>query len=265
MKPARKTLAPFAGALLAAPLLLAQAPPGLDLASAQAYGPGFQAFHVGAIEFVPEFYEDGYRYATLGQGNGYLTRPPFTGDGGHFFAPLRLPTGAEIVTLCLYAKDTEPSDEAVRVQLQAVKLVPAGLPDGVVNIGPLVQTGWDNGLGIVCGQFDPPYTFHEEGDIDGDGIYDWVAHRLYATVVDDNQGALGGVKVVWRRLVSPPPAAASFGDVPTGHAFFQFIEALAASGITGGCGGGNYCPDAPLTRGQMAVFLSKALGLHWPY
>ena len=27
---------------------------------------------------------------------------------------------------------------------------------------------------------------------------------------------------------------------------------------------GNYCPDAPLTRGQMAVFLSKALGLHWP-
>jgi hypothetical protein len=36
-----------------------------------------------------------------------------------------------------------------------------------------------------------------------------------------------------------------------------------ASGITAGCGGGNYCPDAPLTRGQMAVFLSKGLGLHF--
>jgi hypothetical protein len=34
--------------------------------------------------------------------------------------------------------------------------------------------------------------------------------------------------------------------------------------VTGGCGNGNYCPDAPLTRGQMAVFLAKALGLHWP-
>ncbi len=45
--------------------------------------------------------------------------------------------------------------------------------------------------------------------------------------------------------------------------FFQFIEALAESGITAGCGNGNFCPDAALTRGQMAVFLAKALGLHW--
>jgi hypothetical protein len=40
----------------------------------------------------------------------------------------------------------------------------------------------------------------------------------------------------------------------------RFVEALFAAGISVG---GNYCPDAPLTRGQMAVFLSGALGLHW--
>jgi hypothetical protein len=51
---------------------------------------------------------------------------------------------------------------------------------------------------------------------------------------------------LWRRANRPP--------------FFQFIEALYASGITGGCGAGNYCPDNPVTRGQMAVFLAKALG-----
>jgi hypothetical protein len=51
--------------------------------------------------------------------------------------------------------------------------------------------------------------------------------------------------------------------VPTSHPYFQFIQALAASGITGGCGGGNYCPDNPVTRGQMAVFLAKALGLQF--
>ena len=73
-----------------------------------------------------------------------------------------------------------------------------------------------------------------------------------------------GVEIWWRREVSPAPPAATFGDVPKDHPFFQFIEALAASQITGGCGGGNYCPDSPLTRGQMAVFLAKALGLHWP-
>jgi hypothetical protein len=52
--------------------------------------------------------------------------------------------------------------------------------------------------------------------------------------------------------------------VPTSHPFFQYIEALAGSGITGGCGNGNYCPDNPVTRGQMAVFLAKALGLNFP-
>ncbi len=52
--------------------------------------------------------------------------------------------------------------------------------------------------------------------------------------------------------------------MPTNHQFFQFIEALAASGITGGCGTGIYCPDNPVTRGQMAVCLSIALGLHFP-
>ena len=60
-----------------------------------------------------------------------------------------------------------------------------------------------------------------------------------------------------------PPA--TFADVDTAHPFFQFVEALAASGITGGCGDGNFCPDAPLTRGQMAVFLSTALGLHFGF
>jgi len=69
--------------------------------------------------------------------------------------------------------------------------------------------------------------------------------------------------VVYKLQVSPAPATATFNDVTTSHPFFQFIEALAASGITAGCGGGNYCPDEPLTRGQMAVFLAKALGLQW--
>ena len=75
----------------------------------------------------------------------------------------------------------------------------------------------------------------------------------------------GFVEVWWRRVVSDAPQTPTFGDVPASHQFYQFIEALAASGITGGCGdGSNYCPDAALTRGQMAAFLSKALGLHWP-
>ena len=77
--------------------------------------------------------------------------------------------------------------------------------------------------------------------------------------------SLRSVRIYYRLQVSQPGGPPTFNDVPASHPFYQFIEALAASGITGGCGNGNYCPDAPLTRGQMAVFLSKALGLYWPY
>ncbi len=57
-----------------------------------------------------------------------------------------------------------------------------------------------------------------------------------------------------------PPAAtgAVFLDVPSNSFAAAWIEELAALGVTGGCGGGNYCPTSPVTRAQMAVFLLKA-------
>jgi alpha-tubulin suppressor-like RCC1 family protein len=58
-----------------------------------------------------------------------------------------------------------------------------------------------------------------------------------------------------------PPAASGtvFADVPADGFAAAWIEQLAAEGITGGCGGGNYCPNKPVTRAQMAVFLVKAM------
>lgn len=54
----------------------------------------------------------------------------------------------------------------------------------------------------------------------------------------------------------------SFADVPTNHWAWDWIERLYRAGITGGCGGGNYCPDNEVTRAQMAVFLER--GIHGP-
>ena len=56
----------------------------------------------------------------------------------------------------------------------------------------------------------------------------------------------------------PPPCAGTFGDVACPSTFAAWIEALAAEGISGGCGGGNYCPANPVRRDQMAVFILKA-------
>jgi hypothetical protein len=60
---------------------------------------------------------------------------------------------------------------------------------------------------------------------------------------------------------TPPACTGVFADVPCPGPFTDWIEQLAAEGVTAGCGGGNYCPQNPNTRGQMAVFLTKTFGL----
>jgi Immunoglobulin I-set domain/Right handed beta helix region/S-layer homology domain len=57
----------------------------------------------------------------------------------------------------------------------------------------------------------------------------------------------------------PPSCSGLFADVacPGGFAV-DWIEQLANESITGGCGGGNFCPATAVRRDQMAVFLLKA-------
>lgn len=60
---------------------------------------------------------------------------------------------------------------------------------------------------------------------------------------------------------TPPAATGVFDDVPTSYWAAPWIEQLAADGVTSGCGDGNYCPESPVTRAQMAVFLLTAAGI----
>jgi hypothetical protein len=117
----------------------------------------------------------------------------------------------------------------------------------------VLMTGSATGGNFVSENFpvDPPFV------VSNTNAY------VILSVVFPQQG-ITGFQVNYQLQVSPAPDTATFNDVPVGSPFFQFIEALAASGITAGCGGGNFCPDAPVTRGQIAVFLSKALGLYFP-
>jgi ELWxxDGT repeat protein len=73
------------------------------------------------------------------------------------------------------------------------------------------------------------------------------------------------VLLVGARHEVPPPATGTvFADVPAGYWAAPWIEKLAADGITGGCGGGNFCPTQPVTRAEMAVFLATAFGMPLP-
>lgn len=62
--------------------------------------------------------------------------------------------------------------------------------------------------------------------------------------------------------VSNPPATPTFADVPASAWYYAHVEAIAAAGITNGCGDGtNYCPDNTMNRGQGAAFVRRAAGL----
>jgi hypothetical protein len=54
-----------------------------------------------------------------------------------------------------------------------------------------------------------------------------------------------------------PPACVtpSFADVPCSNPVAPWVNELVRRGVTAGCGNGNYCPNNPVTRDQMAVFL----------
>jgi hypothetical protein len=64
----------------------------------------------------------------------------------------------------------------------------------------------------------------------------------------------------------PPDAGASTGftDVPPTHWAADWIKELAAEGITSGCGGSSFCPEKPILRAQMAVFLQVTFNLDMP-
>ncbi len=173
----------------------------------------------------------------------------YSPTGQEVEAPLFLPNGALIESIELQGCDMDPAGQVVFV------LFRVNSDGSFVGLSPLGATGDPATPG--CGFFPQPLSaFHA---VDNSNTY-YVAVRGDMT----NATSYTAVRVRYRLQVSPAPAVAIFGDVPTSHPFFRFVEALAAAGITGGCGGGNYCPDNPVTRGQMAVFLSIALGLHFP-
>ena len=165
-----------------------------------------------------------------------------------YWAPFELPSGAVIDSIGVNnATDTNAIMGVALWQRMgnAVKTMQAGFS--------FPAHGWDTDY---SGPLDiqVPYNFGNE----------WVLQVEQAANPSGTPEYFAWVEIHWHRTVGPAPTFPTFNDVPTSDFAFQYIEQLARSGITGGCGAGNYCPDAPLTRRQMAIFLAKALGLHWP-
>lgn len=208
--------------------------------STNAYGAATGAYTINAFAFTTT--DSGKSWARTPTGARFSY-----GGAGTFVAPVYLPSGVRITDLYVDGCDTS-NDREVYVWLH-------DCPDG----GPCATVA-QGSTGIVetpgCGMFWIPV----------DLLLDQASHSYLVELVPSatsDATQFRSVRLLYHREVSPGPLTATFADVPTTHPLFRFVEALVAAGITSGCGGGNYCPSNPITRGQMAVFLSAALGLHW--
>jgi S-layer homology domain len=230
--------------------------PGQAVASsvskeAEAYGtedPGYVNVH--AYAFQPTYSTD--LITEDGNGYRYFGAPPVS---AWMAAPVQLPSGVVIERIGFSYCSQEDWD--IEVTLFDNGVAGAGSGGGT----PIASTHTVSGCNLSW-SLAPAGGYLYARNLD---------HPLYLVIYwagdFDGSTKFNDVIIAYRRAVSPAPVAASFTDVPTSHPFFQYIEALADSGITGGCNATPplYCPGSPLTRGQMAVFLAKALGLHWPY
>jgi hypothetical protein len=172
-----------------------------------------------------------------------------------YWGAIHLPAGALITRIELDAVDDSPTGQITVLVFRVNSPGSAAIP--------LALAGVNTGISATPGSGIFPLNFIgglTPADLTIDNVNYYYVIELN---MDSPNLGFSNVRVYYTLQVSPAPAVATFGDMPTSHPFFRFVEALVASGVTAGCGGGNFCPDTLLTRGEMAAFLSKALGLHF--
>ncbi len=208
-------------------------------------GLGFHNLSIDAFSFVPISSNTTYEF---GSGSGrYIT-------GGTsepwFDATVDLPSGAVIDLVAFEINDTGTSD----IYGFLIKCDGSSAFSGCAVVGTASTSGGrgqfyisTNSMSEVVDNFNNSYHVEVNAGTDTSG------NVLFRRA-----------SVYYHLQVSPAPATQTFNDVAPADFGFQHIEALAASGITGGCGGGNFCPNNNVTRAQMAIFLAKALGLYFP-
>lgn len=206
---------------------------------------------ISAAQFISDVGVDSYTSTWLPPDTTYqryFDTPGFN----HFVSSPTLPGGARIVYVELDACDDSAANEHLTLDVYNCNFL------GECDPAPLGSVTTTSNPLLPCSN----YNLDVSQRVNNFGGQTLLDVTMEAT---DGSNTLAGVIIGYVLEVSPAPATATFNDVPTTHPFFQFIEALAEAGVTGGCNAVPplYCPDNPVTRGQMAVFMSKLTGLSW--
>jgi hypothetical protein len=132
---------------------------------------------------------------------------------------------------------------------------------GLSHIGASSATSWrtimayNNECAATVGgctrlqYFSNPMVNYTDGFAMGDG-----SARNNALTLNKSANAVQNYRA------SVTPITPTFTDVPSGNSAFGFIEFMYQAGFTSGCQTvpSLYCPNDPISRGQMAVFLERS-------
>jgi hypothetical protein len=202
----------------------------------------------------------GMQHHPIGSDTAYEAAPDgsiwfFSGTHPAFGAQLQMPSGSLLDHVTWFGSTQNVAEFLTAV---VVRVCQTGFP----AVGPPVVTLLGNASSSGTGSF----TFTVSVPA-GETVHNFSC-GYFARMAFNGSGTdldFFKVRAGWKRQVSLAPLSATFpNDTPTTHPYFRFIEALAASGITAGCAPQSFCPNAAITRGEMAVFLAAALGLHSP-
>ena len=91
-----------------------------------------------------------------------------------------------------------------------------------------------------------------------EGITSGCSATLYCPLAPVTRGQMAAFL---SRALNLPNTATDYFTDDNGTMFENNINRVAAAGITSGCTATTYCPNANVTRGQMAAFLARALHL----
>ena len=147
---------------------------------------------------------------------------------------------------------------------------------GNTRLTTLSPSSWFVDDDFECPEETPPYhfggTFADDEESEFEGDIEWLARTgitrgcnppFQDLFCPDSVVTRGQMAAFLSRALGLESADSGFVDTG-GSEFGPEIGALARAGITRGCNpplNDRFCPDAPVTRGQMAAFLTRALGL----
>ena len=132
-----------------------------------------------------------------------------------------------------YGSDTETKSNHILVTFPDVDVGHWACDEILACVDAGIVTGYEDG------------TYHPEFQVTRDQMAVYIARGLVSPSGD--------------AAIPDPPATPSFSDVPSTHWAYKHIEYAVSQNVVKGYEDGTYQPDLTVDRGQMAVYVARAM------